>query len=98
MPIRRAEETVFLEGVCAVEDAEILLEKLQSGATAIDWSGCTHLHAACFQLMLAARLPISGTPQNPELARWIAPILHPAEIPQQGLAAADSETDCNMEP
>ncbi len=97
MPIRCVDNTVFLDGVCAVEDAETLLEKLQLGAATIDWSGCTHLHAACFQVLLAARLPLSGTPQNPELARWLEPILHPDQLSSQDITAVRSEADCHME-
>ena len=95
MTIRRLGDTIFLEGVCAVEDAEILLQYLQAGADLIDWSDCTHLHAACFQLLLAARVPMSGTPANPDLSRWLAPILHSAGLSFQGVAA---ETLCEMEP
>ena len=97
MPIRCVDDTVFLEGVCAVEDAEIVLEHLQSGARVIDWSDCTHLHSACFQVMLAARPPMRGVPRNPELARWLAPILHPDELSIQADADAGSETLCKTE-
>jgi hypothetical protein len=97
MAILRIDDTIFLDGVCAVEDAEILLQQLQDGAAMVDWSGCTHLHAACFQLIQAARVPMSGTPANLELARWIAPILQPVEAPARGIAAAEPETLCVME-
>ena len=80
MAIRRVDETIFLDGVCAVEDAELLVQQFD-GATAIDWGGCTHLHAACLQMMLASGLPIGGTPVNPELARWLVPVVHrPAPV------------------
>ncbi len=98
MTIRRLGETIFLEGVCAVEDAEVLLQHLQVGAEAVDWSGCTHLHAACFQLLFATRVPMSGTPANPELARWLAPILHSAELSVEGVSAAETGILCEMEP
>ena len=81
MTIRRAGDTIFLEGVCAVEDAETLLQHLQAGADLIDWCGCTHLHAACFQMLLIARLPMKGPPANPEIERWLVPILHAIEMP-----------------
>jgi hypothetical protein len=98
MTIRRLGDTIFLEGVCAVEDAEVLLQQLQAGADLIDWSGCAHLHTACFQLLLATRVPMSGTPVNPELARWLAPILHSAGLSVRDVAAAETETLCEMEP
>jgi hypothetical protein len=97
MTIRRADEVIFLEGVCPVEDAEVLIEQLQAGAALIDWSGCTHLHAACFQLLLLARLPVRGTPANPALARWLAPILHPVAIDGTELLVPASEFNCEME-
>jgi hypothetical protein len=90
MAIRRAADTIFLEGVCAVEDAETLLEHLQSGATTIDWSGCTHLHAACFQMLLVARLPMRGPPANLEIVRWLEPILHSIETPSVQLVKAEA--------
>ena len=52
MTIRRADETIMLEGVCAVEEAETLMQELLAGATLVDWGGCTHLHTACLQVIL----------------------------------------------
>jgi hypothetical protein len=89
MTVRRAGDTIFLEGVCAVEDAEILLQYLQAGADLIDWCGCTHLHAACFQMVLVARLPMRGPPANPEIERWLAPILHSIEMPSVQVVEAE---------
>ena len=89
MTVRRAGDTIFLEGVCAVEDAEILLQHLQAGADLIDWCGCTHLHAACFQMVLVARLPMRGPAANPEIERWLAPILHSIEMPSVQVVAAE---------
>ncbi len=97
MPIRCVDDTVFLEGVCAVEDAEIVLEHLQSGARVIDWSDCAHLHSACFQVMLAARVAMRGMPRNPELARWLAPFIHPDGLSVQPGADACSEAFCKAE-
>jgi hypothetical protein len=89
MTVRRAGETIFLEGVCAVEDAEILLQHLQAGTDLIDWCGCTHLHAACFQMLLVARLPMRGPPANPEAARWLEPILRSIEMPSVQVVEAE---------
>ena len=97
MTIRRADDAILLEDVCAVEDAEILMQQLLDGATLIDWSGCTHLHTACLQVILAAGLPIHGTPANPALARWLAPILHPGATPARQPADPEPETLCRME-
>ncbi|UZE49014.1 hypothetical protein [Rhodopseudomonas sp. P2A-2r] len=89
MTVRRAGDTIFLEGVCAVEDAEALLQHLQTGADLIDWCGCSHLHAACFQMVLIARLPMKGPPANPEIARWLEPILHSIEMPSVQVVEAE---------
>jgi hypothetical protein len=89
MPVRRVDDTIFLEGVCAVEDAEVLLQHIQEGAAMIDWGDCTHLHAACLQVMLAARLSLRGMPNNPAIARWLAPILHAIEMPSAQPAGAE---------
>jgi hypothetical protein len=79
MTIRRDEDVVLLEGVCAVEDAEVLMHELQAGATLIDWSACAHLHTACLQVLLAAGLPVRGAPANAAIARWLAPALRHVE-------------------
>jgi len=89
MTVRRAGDTIFLEGVCAVEDAEILLQHLQAGADLIDWCACTHLHAACFQMVLVARLQMKGPPANPDIERWLAPIFHSIEIPSVQVVEAE---------
>jgi hypothetical protein len=78
MTIRRDENVIFLEDACTVEDADALLAELQAGAGLLDWTGCTFLHTACLQLILAARLPLRGTPADAALARWAAPLLPPA--------------------
>jgi hypothetical protein len=78
MTIRRVDDAILLEDVCPVDDAEALMETLQANGASIDVSGCTHLHTACLQIILAARLPVYGTPVNAALARWLAPLLAPA--------------------
>ena len=91
MTVRRAGDTIFLEGVCAVEDAEMLLQYLQAGADLIDWCGCTHLHAACFQMVLVARLPMKGPPANPEIDRWFKLIVRSIEAYYNPLVEAEAE-------
>ncbi len=75
MTIRRDQDTILLEDVCPVEDAEILMQELLAGATHVDWSGCTELHTACLQVLLASGRPVRGTPANEQIAKWIAPML-----------------------
>jgi hypothetical protein len=69
--IERAGDTIMLRGPCPVEDAETLLTMLQDGAAGIDWSGCTLLHTACLQVLLAAGVPVTGTPAEAGLAKWV---------------------------
>ena len=92
MTVRRVEDDILLEGVCTIEDAEILLQHLQDGASCLDWSACTHLHSACLQVMLSARLPLRGTPLEPELARWLAPIVGAGAAPMHRGMATDLES------
>jgi len=84
MTVHCADDTILLQDVCAVEDAETLLNHVQAGATLIDWSGCTHLHTACLQVMLAAGIAVRGRPANPALARWASALLPAAAAPTDG--------------
>ena len=97
MTIRRDDDVVLLEDVCAVEDAEILMQHLQAGATLVDWSGCTHLHTACLQVILAAGVPMRGTPASPLLARWLSPIINPDAASAPRSASFDPATACPLE-
>jgi hypothetical protein len=73
MTVRRNDNgTILLEGTCPLEDAEPLLEFLQSDAAAVvDWSGCGQLHTAVLQLALAAGRPITGPCGDPFVRQWI---------------------------
>jgi len=88
MSVRREGEAILLEGVCPIEDAETLLQHAQDGASCIDWSGCTHLHAACLQVLLASGLGLCGGPTSaltPAFGQWLAPLL-PLANPQNSEA------------
>jgi hypothetical protein len=78
--INREADIIHLEGDCPVEDAEVLLQQIQQGASALDWSDCTFLHTACVQVILAAGLSLYGTPASDKLTRWLAPLL-PIALP-----------------
>jgi hypothetical protein len=74
--ITRAGQTIILDGPCTVEDAEALLGHIHAGADEIDITGCTFLHTACLQVLLAAReTKIIGTPASAALAQWVAPFI-----------------------
>jgi hypothetical protein len=97
MTVRRDDDAILLEDVCAVDDAEILMQELRAGAALIDWSACTHLHTACLQVILAAHIPMRGSPSNPALARWLTPLLHPGATPIRRLIIPEAETAYLME-
>ena len=72
MTIAIQDGTLACAGALTVEDAEALLQLVQdSGVTAVDLAGCEQVHAACLQVLMAARLPVTGWPTDNELARWL---------------------------
>jgi hypothetical protein len=75
MTITLEHDMIRLQGHCGVEEAEQLLGLLQSGAVRVDWSGCTGLHTALVQLLLAAGQVPDGTTDDPFLARFVLPAL-----------------------
>jgi hypothetical protein len=55
--------TVWLEGDCSVEDAEMLLSHLIAWPeVTIDWRGCERAHSAIVQVLLAAGAHVRGPP------------------------------------
>jgi len=73
MTVRLTNEgAIMLVGECPVEDAEMLLEHLQARRDGpVDWSGCTRLHTAVLQVLMAARPALRGTCGD-EFARiWV---------------------------
>jgi hypothetical protein len=74
MSINVRDGVIHLEGRCGVEEAETLLGHLSVPGVRIDLGGCEHLHAALFQLLMAARVPIAGEPAG-FVAEWLLPIL-----------------------
>ncbi len=65
---------VLLDGVCAVEDAEPLLQLLQATpAAVVDWTSCRQLHTAVFQVILASGVSPVGPCGDAWAARWLTP-------------------------
>ena len=62
MTVRRSDTgIVILDGVCAVEDAEPLLQMLQATpAAVVDWTPCRQLHTAVVQVILASGIAPIG--------------------------------------
>jgi hypothetical protein len=76
MPLIFTAAEVRFEDECTVEDAQPLLEFLNGGESReADLSACTYLHTALLQLLLAARPTMTAPPSDPNLARWVAPLL-----------------------
>ena len=67
---------IVLDGACPVEDAEPLLQLLQTmPAAEVDWRRCRQLHTAVLQLVLASgRAPI-GPCGDAWVEQWLGPKL-----------------------
>ncbi len=69
---------IRLSGRCRVEEAEQLLEFLSQGAKSVDLTDCEHMHAALFQILLAAQPEIRG-PSASFIERWLSPLMKRGE-------------------
>lgn len=77
MSVRLADGIIILDGDCPVDDAEPLLELLLTNpGVTVDWSGCTHLHTALVQVLLAVRPKLLGSPEPEFLRKWILATLN----------------------
>jgi hypothetical protein len=73
---RRDSGTVILDGECPVEDAEALLQLLQTMPGAVlDWTQCRRLHTAVLQVVLASGSVPVGPCGDAWVAQWLAPKL-----------------------
>ena len=78
MTVVVAGNMVLLTGRCGAEDAETLLVALQDGKVeAVDLSGAQRLHMAVAQILLAARPPIAGVPDNEFLSERLIGLMRP---------------------
>ena len=76
MPVSYKKNLVQLSGVVSVEDAEGLLEWLLKKPTSkVDLAGCTHLHPANLQVLMAAGCVVKALPLDRSLAAWVASAL-----------------------
>jgi hypothetical protein len=67
---------VVLDGACAVEDAEPLLQLLQATpAPAVDWTTCSSLHTAVIQVILASGAKPIGSCGDAWVRQWVGPEL-----------------------
>ena len=80
MILRLADGTISLEGSCSVEDSATLHECLIGNPqTTVDWSKCDSMHAAVFQVLLAVRPPMRGTPAGNFVRVHLSPLLAQTE-------------------
>jgi|HubBroStandDraft_1064217.scaffolds.fasta_scaffold244843_2 hypothetical protein len=62
---------IVLAGECPVDDAETLLQLLQAQPEGpVDWSGCTRLHTAVLQMLMASAPAMRGECGDAFVARW----------------------------
>lgn len=72
MSITYGDQQASLIDIVTVEDAEGLLEWLQTHPDGkLDLAACTHLHAANMQVLMAAKPIIAAWPTDAELAIWL---------------------------
>lgn len=72
MSIEYEKEVAKLSGIVSVEEAEPLLEWLQTHPKGkVDLSGCKHVHAAILQVLMAAGSEIAAWPENPDFVTWL---------------------------
>lgn len=72
MGIKYEKNTARLTDFVSVEDAEGLLEWLQTQPKRkLDLAHCQHLHAANLQVLMALRPTISAWPEDADLAAWL---------------------------
>lgn len=76
MPIEFKKNRAIFRDEVTVEEAEGLLEWLQTKPTAkADLSALSHLHTANLQVLIAAKTTISTWPKDAELRAWLEPAL-----------------------
>ena len=71
MTVRLDDGKLVIEGVSPVEDAEVLLERLQAQpGLPVDCSGCPAMHTAVLQVLMAANATIVGACGDDLVRRW----------------------------
>jgi hypothetical protein len=72
MPIEYSKNTARFTEVVSVEEAEGLLDWLQGQKKPkVDFSACTHLHAANLQVLMAARPEVIAWPAEEGFTQWL---------------------------
>ena len=78
MTVKRGEGgSIVLEGACPLEDAEPLLRLLLDEPRGhVDWRLCDELHTAVVQVLMAAKVSITGSSRSTFLNVTIAPLFN----------------------
>ena len=80
MGIEINDDCLQITELLGVEDAEILLDWLLKHPEGnLDLAGCTHLHAANLQVLMATRPRIAVWPEDARLADWLRHALNEEE-------------------
>jgi len=83
MTLTASQHVIQASGPMDVDDAETLLGALLEHPEAgIDLAECTHLHAACLQVLLVARRSILRWPADAAFAQWIGIVLNTDALPE----------------
>jgi len=73
MSIEYTEELAHLSCTVSVEEAENLLQWIQQNPQGkVDLSGCSHIHAAALQVLMAANIEILTWPQDEHFTTWLS--------------------------
>lgn len=91
------DDVLACDGALTVDDAEALLQALAqgggAGAPCADLSACSHVHAACLQVLMAAGVRVAAWPPDAALGAWLRAALPEAACaPEQDLVKQAKET------
>jgi hypothetical protein len=76
MTVRLENEAIVLEGICGVEQVEMLLGHLeQHPGLPVDIGGAETLHTALWQVLLMARPKLVGVPTSGFVGDFLIPAL-----------------------
>jgi len=76
MPIILKKTVAVLEGICEIEEAEVLLEWLLVNRKGkLNLKQLEHPHTALLQIIIAFKPMISAWPENEAICSWLQPLL-----------------------
>lgn len=76
MAITYKKKCAVFEGLVAVDEADDLLQWIQKHPQGkVDLAGCTHLHAANLQVLMATKIAVSAWPGDADLKTWLSAAL-----------------------